>query len=462
MSHPVLRAPWHAVVGVPLLLCLAGLAQYGLLLGFPPAGMASLACMALAFLGAVLGAVGIVMTHRLATKGMQSRDILVHAFAQWHARLPRLLTWQLLAVGSAFAAGSCSMLIWGFVSHDIRFGVIMTMFTVFTAFMIWVAVSSARAEALPFAAQPMHLLARCLTREDAPAFWAMTDDVAATLGAPRLDHIAVGLLDGFFVTSGTIRATHAGELHGHTLYLCAAHLPWLAADELRGIVAHEMAHFSGQDLAYSERFAPIYHGFERRVMSLAEYEHDNWIGKVFLRPGRMVAMYALYRFRAVERHWSRVREHEADKAGAALVGAPAFAVGLTRAILLETRLHALLATIDRSVQAGEDIVEQLRLSIQGSPLTDLGDERMAHPFDAHPVLAERLDALGVSLDAALREASAGRSPVVAATDACHGILPWQALTRALTDELHEALRHANRATPSSSPSHSPVTSESVS
>jgi Zn-dependent protease with chaperone function len=444
MSHAVLRAPWHAVVGVPLLVCLVGVAQYLLLSGFPPAGVAATACMALAMLGAVLGATGIVMTHRLAGKGMASRSILVGAFATWHARLPGLLTWQLLAVGSAFAAASCSMMIWGFVSHDIRFGVIMTGFTGVTVLMIWIAVTSARQQALPFEPKPMNILAHAVTRTDAPALWAMTDEVAATLGATPLDHIIIGLLDGFFVTSGPVRASHAGELQGHTLYLGAAHLPWLDAGELRGIVAHELAHFSGRDLAYSERFAPIYHGFERRVVSLAEYENDDWVGKIFLRPGRMVVMYALQRFRAVERHWSRVREHEADKAGAALVGARVYGTALTRAVLLETRLHQLLAALGPSGEVRDDVIEQLRLSIADTPLSDLGDHRMAHPFDAHPVLAERLEAIGLPLDSTVQGASARRSPVATGAGTCHGILSWRALAAALSDALHDALRRANR------------------
>lgn len=444
MSHALLRAPWHAAVGVPLLLCVAGVGQYVLLLGFPPAGMASLACIALASLGALLGATGIVVTHRLAVKGTASRSTLVDAFAAWHARLPGLLTLQLLAVGSAFAAGSVSMTIWGFVSHDIRFGVIMTGFTGVTVLMVWIAVSSARQQALPFEPQPMTVLAHAVKRADAPALWAMTDEVATRVGAAPPDHIVIGLLDGFFVTSGTVRASHAGELQGHTLYLCAAHLPWLDADELRGIVAHELAHFSGQDLAYSERFAPIYHGFERRVMALAEYEHDNWIGKIFLRPGRTVALYALRRFRAVERHWSRIREHEADMAGAALVGAPVYGTALVRTILLDARLHAFLATLGPSRPARDNVIEQLCLGTADIMPSDLGDQRIAHPFDAHPPLSERLHALGVSLDGALQPALARRTPVFAGEDACHGIPRWPWLTAALSDALHDALRRDDR------------------
>lgn len=438
MASSAIGAPWQAVVGVPLLVGAAGLAQYGLLTRFPPAGIAAVMCMVLSLTGALLGATGILMATRLSAKGLRSRDDLVHAFESWQRQLPLLLSGQLLAVGAAFTAGSCSMMIWGFVSHDIRFGVIMAMFTAVTVLMIWVAVSSAWKEAAPFFPPPLTVLGRALGRTDAPRLWQMVDEVASRLGAPRVDHIVLGLLDGFFVTAGAVRVSHAGELSGHTLYLSAPHLSLLDDVQLRGIVAHELSHFSGEDVLYSERFAPIYHGFERRVMSLSEYDYNDWVGKVFLRPGRMVAAYALYRFRAAERHWGRLREHEADKRGADLVGADVFGSALARAVLIQTRLHSLLAaTKDNAGQ--DDIVAALHRSLDAQPPADLGTERLAHPFDSHPALHARLDAIGVSFDQAFLQRCG--QPPPSGRRGSDRIPPWDALTSALSADLREALQH---------------------
>lgn len=439
-----IRAPWHAVVGVPLIICAAAVAQYFMLLRFPPAGVLSVVCMVLSVLGAILGAAGIFTAKRLAARGLRSRDETVHAFETWQRRLPLLLCGQMLAVGTAFTAGSCSMMIWGFVSHDIRFGVIMAGFSCVTVLMVWVAVSGAWKEASPFRPSPMHVLGRRLGRTDAPHLWSMVDTVAARLGAPAVDYIVLGLLDGFFVTSGVIRVSHAGELSGHILYLSAAHIACLEEDELRGIIAHEMAHFSGNDLLYSERFAPIYHGFERRLVAMAEHEYNDWIGKVFLRPGRMVATYALYRFRATERHWSRLRELEADKAGAGLVGSGVFGNALTRAILVQAQLHHLLATTHKD-PGNDDVVEALLRSFSVGPVPDLGTTRLAHPFDSHPALQERLDALGITFDDAyllMCRQLAGEEK-----RASLAFPHWNAMTAALSSDFHEALREASERRP---------------
>lgn len=441
-----IRAPWHAVVGMPLLISAAAVVQYFMLMGFPPAGLLSVVCMALSVLGAILGAAGIFAAKRLASRGLRSRDETVHAFETWQRRLPLLLCGQLLAVGTAFTAGSCSMMVWGFVSHDIRFGVIMAGFSCVTVLMVWVAVSGAWKEATPFRPSPMTVLGRRLGRTDAPHLWTLVDTIAAKLGAPPVDYIILGLLDGFFVTSGVIRVSHAGELSGHILYLSAAHLSFLDEDELRGIIAHEMAHFSGNDLLYSERFAPIYHGFEKRLVAMAEHEYNDWIGKVFLRPGRMVTTYALYRFRATERHWSRLRELEADRAGAELVGARVFASALTRAVAVQTQLHTLLAS--RHTHADnddDDVVEALRRSFEAGSPFDLGTARMAHPFDSHPALQERLDALGVPFDDVSVLRSGDFAPE--AQRAARAFPQWKAMTSALSSDLHEALRQASRRRP---------------
>lgn len=424
-------------MGAPLLVGVAGLVQYNLLVRFPPAGTASVVCVALSLIGALLGAVGILMAKRLSARSLRSRDAMVHAFETWQRRLPLLLGGQLLAVGVAFAAGSCSMMIWGFASHDIRFGVIMTAFTAVTVLMIWVAVSSAWKEAAPFSPAPLTVLGRTLGRIDAPLVWKMVDEVARTLGAPRVDHIVLGLLDGFFVTSGTVQASHAGRLSGHTLYLSAPHLDLLDEMQLRGIVAHELSHFSGNDLLYSERFAPIRHGFERRVLSLAEYDNNDWVGKVFLRPGRMVVAYALFHFGAAERHWSRLREHEADKRAAGLVGADVFGGALTRAVMIQTRLHDLLASADR--HAGQDdLVGVLRRSLDAKPSEDPGTERLAHPFDSHPMLRARLDAIGVTFDDPfLQRCRESPLPGRRGSD----LVPrWDAVASALSTDLQQALQ----------------------
>jgi Zn-dependent protease with chaperone function len=437
VASSAIRAPWQAVVGVPLLVGAAGLAQYGLLAHFSPAGIASVVCMVLSLTGALLGATGILTAKRLSVEGMRSRDELVHAFESWQRRLPWLLSGQLLSVGAAFTAGSCSMMIWGFVSHDFRFGVIMAMFTAVTLLMIWIAVSSAWQEAAPFSPPPLTVLGRTLGRTEAPLLWQMVDEVASKLGAVRVDHIVLGLLDGFFVTAGAVRVSHAGELSGHTLYLSAPHLSLLDDVQLRGIVAHELSHFSGKDVLYSERFAPIYHGFERRVMSLSEYDYNDWVGKVFLRPGRMVAAYALYRFRASERHWGRLREHEADKRGADLVGADVFGSALTRAVLIQTRLHDLLAATKDS-PGQDDIEAALHRSLDAQPPPDLGTERLAHPFDSHPALHARLDAIGVAFDDAFLQRCA-QSPLPGRRGSDR-IPMWDAMTSLLSADLQGALQ----------------------
>jgi Zn-dependent protease with chaperone function len=81
--------------------------------------------------------------------------------------------------------------------------------------------------------------------------------------------VVVGLVDGFFVTSSDVDVQPRQErLRGRTLHLPLPALAMLDADETKAVITHELAHFAGEDTAYSTRFLPIYAGIERNLTAL--------------------------------------------------------------------------------------------------------------------------------------------------------------------------------------------------
>ncbi|WP_409567464.1 M48 family metalloprotease [Methylobacterium sp. J-092] len=82
------------------------------------------------------------------------------------------------------------------------------------------------------------------------------------------------------------------------------------------MIGHELAHFSGEDSAYSRRFTPIYAGLQRALAALG----GCGVGNFLTRPASYVAYRSLGTLDAAVARWSRVREFEADRRGALVSG----------------------------------------------------------------------------------------------------------------------------------------------
>jgi Zn-dependent protease with chaperone function len=208
------------------------------------------------------------------------------------------------------------------------------------------------------------------------------------------DQVVVGIDDNFFVTELPVRA-NGKTLGGRTLFASLSLLKQLHGAEADGILAHELAHFGGEDTFYSKNIGPL----------LAEYD-------CYLKALNGGIGYVVYYFMSCFRSlfelslWKRSREREfrADRV-AAEITSPRDVAG---ALLRITAYSKFRSEIQQKLDEQERFLETTNIAgqvaegfsasaVRFAAELDMGELKSSHPFDSHPPLADRLEAVGVPL-----------------------------------------------------------------
>jgi Zn-dependent protease with chaperone function len=209
------------------------------------------------------------------------------------------------------------------------------------------------------------------------------------------DQVIVGIDDNFFVTEVPVRVD-GKTLTGRTLFASLSLLKQLHVAEADGVLAHELAHFSGSDTFYSKKIAPLLAGYQRYLEAL----YRGGIGRVvfyFMNCFRSLFELSLGRRR-------REREFRADRI-AADVTSPRDVAG---ALLRTTAYSKFRGEIQQKLFEQERVLETTNIAgqiaagfsaaaVRFASEHDMGELRSSHPFDSHPPLADRLEAIGLPL-----------------------------------------------------------------
>lgn len=255
-----------------------------------------------------------------------------------------------------------------------------------------------RAVAVVGRSEPLPVLGVALSREEEPALFAEVADVARALGVDPPRSILAGLEPSFFVVDAPVQPI--GErLTGTSMFLSLPVCGLLTRGEFRAVVGHELGHLRGRDTEYTRRIAPLYSSASVALGSLtATSGRLSGLGTlpaaVMLR-----AVFTVLFANAAEA--GRRRELEADQAAAGASSARDLGSSLVK-----------LQLVSPAWAPVRDAV--LRGAITAEPSTPLGasfldavravgldagigvEDRIAHPFDTHPPLHERLAALGAA------------------------------------------------------------------
>ena len=120
------------------------------------------------------------------------------------------------------------------------------------------------------------------------------------------DHIVVGLDPTFFVTEARVRCV-SGVLKGRTLFVSLPLSRLLTLEEFGAVVAHELAHFTGKDTAFSKKFFPVYRGASESVAALVTQSGNGDTGAITVIPAVAVLSFFLHSFSVAENTVSRER-----------------------------------------------------------------------------------------------------------------------------------------------------------
>ncbi|MEZ4405574.1 MAG: M48 family metallopeptidase [Polyangiales bacterium] len=229
--------------------------------------------------------------------------------------------------------------------------------------------------------------------ERAAGLFARVRELCARVGTEAPTNLLAGVDDNFFVTESPLPIVD-GVVEGRTLYVSLALLRVLDREETDAVLAHEMGHFVGGDTAFTLRMAPKLAASTRYLIALRES-----LAPVFYVMSAYFAVFDL-----ALRHTEREREFAADALAARVVSGEA----LTRALVktaayanYRTRVEAKLFEHDRAHDAlgiAARVAEGFAEYAAGEDFAkDMQGTATPHPFDSHPPLAARMEAVGAPI-----------------------------------------------------------------
>ena len=258
--------------------------------------------------------------------------------------------------------------------------------------------------------EPLPVVGIELGAQQLPALTARVARLAERLNARPPARIVIGLEPRAFVTSVPLALRGHGILpSAETLYLSTCFLRTLDEPQLDALIGHELAHFRGGDLAFTLRFAPSFRGLARTVESVAlevkPTERPGLWSLARLPASLLVQGVAFVLTQAVNRI-RRTRELEADQVAASVGSRDAFASALVKVSLLSSSWKFFRTDNAKYLASGRARVNlsarYLRVVATALSTTNrvelrqwLLKSRLPHPTDTHPILAERIQALGV-------------------------------------------------------------------
>ncbi len=230
-----------------------------------------------------------------------------------------------------------------------------------------------------------------LDRHTAMAFWDDLTRLSTAIDTAAPDQIIVGIDDNFFVTEQPLVVNDA-TYTGRSLYVSLSLLKHLQEREVAAVLAHELAHFSGNDTLYSRRISPIL----TRYQVYLEETHDTRVISLF-HAALLFRVLLQFSLGAIHRQ----RELRADR----LAAEETSDADVARALLRSVAYSAYRRNVEDDLFSAEtahadlDISQRIEDGFHTFALAfaekhNLGKATTAHPFDLHPPLEQRLSSLG--------------------------------------------------------------------
>ena len=246
------------------------------------------------------------------------------------------------------------------------------------------------------APQPAHVI----NLTNYPKLNDIINDVCHKVHTKLPDNIIIHVEPNFYVSQGKIN-TYDGVVSGRTLSLGVPVVNELTVSELKSILAHEFAHFSGHDTLYSTFVSPVYNGLQTAVINLSpEDSGDESITtrliEIILLPSFLFLSVCHEYFSTIDSILSRNRELRADFISASHYGSDSFKNALKKVIQFGScydEFHQYVSFDDErsffmqfkefTVQNSQKIKRKLEEILQEQELE----------FDSHPSVKTRINYL---------------------------------------------------------------------
>lgn len=180
-----------------------------------------------------------------------------------------------------------------------------------------------------------------LEPKEQPQFLGMIKEMAVATKTQIPDHVIVSSDCEFSVQNSKVITLDNQRLKGRILTISAPLLHFLTTDELKGILAHEFAHFSGKDITFSNKIQPVYIGAIETIKSMSE-SGNTWMAIPNLLPRIILSKY-IDGFHKINMRISRGREFRSDLIAAQVSGKNIFGKALIKVIALSRIFNNVLS-----------------------------------------------------------------------------------------------------------------------
>jgi Zn-dependent protease with chaperone function len=230
-----------------------------------------------------------------------------------------------------------------------------------------------------------------------PALFDEVRSIATAAGAEAPEVIMAGLDPSFFVVDSEVDGFDGGH-KGRVLFLSLPYCYLLSKAELRAVVGHEVGHFRGLDTQYSKAFTPVYAASREGLIALYAAA-SRWSGIPTLPALKLLEAFVLS-FAESEHEIGRQRELEADKVGAQVSSPEALATSLLKLSRTSEAWPETFDAVYSQIQSGRsmpDLTTEIAQRARTIVAIDAPRDRpIPHPFDSHPTVEARLEALGIA------------------------------------------------------------------
>jgi Zn-dependent protease with chaperone function len=258
-----------------------------------------------------------------------------------------------------------------------------------------------------FDPEPLRVTGVMLERNEMPDLFARVARLAERLGSRKPERIVLGIEPTAFVANVHLRLRGVGDYpRAETLYLPTVALRVLEDAELDALIGHELGHFRGEDVQFSDRFAPAFRSLEIATEAVNDEGDDEDASSLALMPAIGLLAFMTYTLNRFVSRIRREREFVADQASLEVSNPRAAASLLVKFGTLTLQWEVFRAHFTRMLRGGtarrnqsRDYVARTRQFIgavnQEALRKGLFALHIPHPLDSHPTLAQRLAAIGV-------------------------------------------------------------------
>lgn len=271
-------------------------------------------------------------------------------------------------------------------------GVVFPKLTIAVAILLLLTAAASLKAAFAGSHEDHTLHGRRLDAASMGRFSERLNRMCRAMGQPLPNNIILGIDDNFFVTEEPI-VIDGTSYRGRTLYVSIPLLRRMRVDEANAVLAHEMAHFSGDDTVHGRRIGAIMGQFNAQLRAM----HGGMAMPVFRFLMLFRALFELSISKV-----SRERELRADRVAAQLVDRRSMAIALAKVATFcafRARLESALFAAMRGLAEGE-LPNRINAGFERFAMTvdyakDILGNHAPHPFDSHPTLRDRLGGIGV-------------------------------------------------------------------